>query len=453
MDIKIPKALILLFILYTTVFMSYSIIKCLSFGFQAYDTGIYVQSLWTTATGEGFFYNTPEAQGLGWEHPSPTHFGVHFQPILFFLVPIYRLFPYVETLLILETLALATAVFPLYFLSFQVLRDKQKSLVISILYLINPALHGINRYDFHPVAFAVPLSFLLMYYWEKENYRHASIIASLILLVKEDSGLILIAIGLLYILKDFAWNPRTFMKKHLKNLNLILLGILWITISLFIVIPYFSHHKYSYAFYSGKIYFPTLIGWLILINLMSFAFLPLLKPKLLLSTLPLWLELILSPMYGMVKIGYHYPYMLIPMLTLVSIYSLKDFHVKLKPLLGIGIISMILFSPVIDLGKIPAVTNASYTQLLENYFKNHEKYSCIMEEIKEYKAFKGKLVVQDHLFPYLANNRDIYLLRGMNIQDADLIIIYPGFHDVYTQHYYPLIANSTKIKLICSDIN
>ncbi|BAA30242.1 DUF2079 domain-containing protein [Pyrococcus horikoshii] len=450
-EIRIPKALTLLFIVYMVVFGSYSVLKCLTFRIQAYDTGIYMQSLWTAAEGK-LFYNTPEAQGLGWELPSSSHFGVHFQPILFFLIPIYKLFPYPETLLLLETLAMAIAIFPLYALAYEILNDERKSLLISLLYLMNPAIHGINRYDFHPVAFAIPPIFLLMYYWVKGEYKKGFLISILVLLVKEDAGLILISLGIAFTLQNIAnVNFLGIIKRNIKNINLMLLGMLWITLSVFVIIPFFGKHSYSYHFYSLQVHFPNLALWMITINLMAFAFLPLLKPKLLLATLPLWLELILSPMYGMVKIGYHYPYMLVPMLALISIYALKEVNISSKIILGISLSSMVLFSPLINLSNSPDVAGARYHQLVKDYIENKEKYKCLLQEIQKYKDFKGKLVVQDRIFPYLASNENVYLLRGVNIEDSDIILFYPGFQDLYSKYYAPIIRDLNKAIFLCSN--
>ena len=449
----IPRALLMAILIYTLIFIAYTFINHYTFGTQAYDTGIYIQSLWTTANDEGFFYNTPEAQGLGWELPSKSHFGVHFQPILLLLVPLYKVFPHAELLFFVHTLALALAAIPLYKLAYAVLDDKKMSLIVAVGYLINPAIHGINRYDFHPVSLVVPFIFLTMLYWERKDYKKAFLVAGFVLLAKEDAGLVLISIGLFYILLNLKWanltKPHKLVQTYIKEINLILLGALWIVLSIFIVIPYFGGHGYSFGFYTLKVHYPQLAKQLIFIHLASVVFLPVLCPQLFLATLPLWAELVLSPAYGMLKIGYHYPYMLTPMLFLISIYSLRTYKIPWRYVASIMIMSFLLFSPLVNLSKSPDVAGVSFSALIKRAETNWELYKALHEELKEYSSFDGKLVVQDNVFPHLANNPNVYLLREHNIDDAQLILVCPAFRDLYTRYYIPLILNMSNVINIC----
>ena len=60
-------------------------------------------------------------------------------------------------LLILQSLILASAAWPVYRLASQALRSDWLGLVFALAYLLYPALHAANLYDFHEIAIAAPL--------------------------------------------------------------------------------------------------------------------------------------------------------------------------------------------------------------------------------------------------------------------------------------------------------
>ena len=104
-----------------------------------WDTGIFAQSFWTAAFASLPFYNTYEGH---------SHFAYHNSPILFLLLPLYRLVPTVETLLVAQTVAIALGAIPVFLLA----RDRvgpRTGLVLGALWLLNFPLHGVNWHDFH----------------------------------------------------------------------------------------------------------------------------------------------------------------------------------------------------------------------------------------------------------------------------------------------------------------
>ena len=158
-------ALLLSFILTYVVFFSYvTISRMFALQTYAYDLGIYNQAIHSTLTGHGFLYYTADLVA----NPSGSVFGVHVTFILLIITPFYGLFAAPQTLLVVQSLALALAAIPVYLLAENKLQSKNLALVFSSVFLLSPALMGINWYDFHPEAFIV-LPMLFAFYFAEKN--------------------------------------------------------------------------------------------------------------------------------------------------------------------------------------------------------------------------------------------------------------------------------------------
>jgi uncharacterized membrane protein len=153
----------------------------------SFDLAIYDNLVWNT--GHGRFLATSLMRG-------GTHMSAHFDPVLTLLVPLYRLAPNAETLLIFQSAWLASAAIPLFLLSRRVLGTGWMALVIACAYLLHPALHGINLYEFHSLALVLPLLVWSIYFLERGNWWGYWVVLSLILLTREDMALLSCGIGL-----------------------------------------------------------------------------------------------------------------------------------------------------------------------------------------------------------------------------------------------------------------
>ena len=163
--------------------------------------------------------------------------GDHFHPILIVLAPFYRLFPAAETLLIAQALLFAVSVFPITRLACTTL-GTGAGLVIGTCYGLSWGLLNAITFDFHEIAFAVPLiAFALTEFLYGRPGRAVAIAAPLVL-VKEDLGLTLAVLGLLLALR-----PAT------RRLGLLTAagGTAASLLSVFVVIPAFSAYgNYRY---------------------------------------------------------------------------------------------------------------------------------------------------------------------------------------------------------------
>src|SRR5216684_2099843 len=171
---------------YSLVFSYLSILKNGVYRSYAWDLGIINQALWTTTHNGKLFYTTLEQYVI----PSGAFFGTHFSPILFVILPVYALFPSVNTLLIIQSSVLALAAVPIYLLAKNELSNNYVAAFLSCAYLAYPFVQGINWFDFHVESF-LPLFFgFSIYYMRKESWKSFLLFILLALTVIEDAAVI-----------------------------------------------------------------------------------------------------------------------------------------------------------------------------------------------------------------------------------------------------------------------
>ncbi|MEM2569197.1 MAG: DUF2079 domain-containing protein [Candidatus Bathyarchaeia archaeon] len=155
--------LMIMIVSYAIIFSHYTIMRHYSFRSDAWDLGLIVQSIANAIKGR-LFTNNVEL----FFSPTGSYFGVHFAPVLFLVVPFFYFIRSVETILVLQSVALALGAIPVYLLAIHVLNDRISALFIAASYLLNPLLQGVNWYDFHTQAF-FPLFILSAIYFLKRK--------------------------------------------------------------------------------------------------------------------------------------------------------------------------------------------------------------------------------------------------------------------------------------------
>ena len=192
----------LAFALAAAYFLIYAVLSVLrhesyhSFGF---DLGLFDQVFWNTTQGRPFESTMSQAS------PVPhSLLGDHFSPVFVLLMPFYLAFPHPETLLVLQTLALALGAWPVYLLAKLKLPDGYAPLWV-LAYLLMVPLAYINMYDFHEVAFSVaPLGFAL--YFLERGRRGLFVLCLLFtFLVKEEMALVGAGFGAYVLLGKRDW--------------------------------------------------------------------------------------------------------------------------------------------------------------------------------------------------------------------------------------------------------
>ena len=121
--------------------------------------------------------------------------GDHFQPIVAVLAPFFRVFPSSATLIVAQALLAAASVFPVS----QLAREKLgvgPGRAIAVAYGFSWGLQQLSQFDFHEIAFAVPLLAFSLSAVARGRTKAAVCWALPLVFVKEDQGFTVAAIGI-----------------------------------------------------------------------------------------------------------------------------------------------------------------------------------------------------------------------------------------------------------------
>jgi uncharacterized membrane protein len=181
--------------------------------------------------------------------------GDHFQPIVAVLAPFFRVFPSPVTLLVAQALLTAVSVVPVCRAA-RALASTGVSRVVGIAYAASWGLQQMIIFDFHEIAFAVPLLACSLSALVRGRVRAAVWWALPLVLVKEDQGFTVAAIGLLMLgaalsgsrgLRHRAQPAASGWAWAAAGGLLLVWGVAWSAAEILVIIPHFSAaHHYQY---------------------------------------------------------------------------------------------------------------------------------------------------------------------------------------------------------------
>ena len=170
--------------------------------------------------------------------------GDHFHPIVALVAPFFRIFPTPVTLLVAQALLAAISVFPVSRLGRELL-GAGAGRAIAAAYGLSWGLQQMANYDFHEIAFAVPLLAFSLSAMVRGRMRAAVLWALPLVFVKEDQGFTLAAMGLIL--------AFTYRRRGL-GLFLAAWGLVWSLLAILVIIPHFNpHHVYLYWSMGGSL--------------------------------------------------------------------------------------------------------------------------------------------------------------------------------------------------------
>ena len=122
--------------------------------------------------------------------------GDHFDPIIALWAPLYWVWDDVRMLLVGQAVVVASAVFPVHrFVSRRV--GAPWSYLLTAGFVLGWPVQTLVDFDVHEVAFAVPLLAWAVDALDRRDDRELFVVAGLLLLVREDMGLVVAVLGLL----------------------------------------------------------------------------------------------------------------------------------------------------------------------------------------------------------------------------------------------------------------
>ncbi|WP_327290810.1 DUF2079 domain-containing protein [Streptomyces sp. NBC_01198] len=153
---------------------------------MSWDLGIFEQAV------RGYAHlHAPVADLKG---PGFDVLGDHFSPITALIAPFYRVFPTPATLLVAQALLFALSVVPVTRAAAHLL-DRGRGLALGAAYGLSWGVQRAVDFDFHEIAFAVPLLAFSLAAVLRRRWRTAMGWAVPLVLVKEDMGAAVAMIG------------------------------------------------------------------------------------------------------------------------------------------------------------------------------------------------------------------------------------------------------------------
>ena len=172
--------------------------------------------------------------------PHFSELGDHFSPILITLAPLFWIWDNPQTLLVAQAVLFALAIPPLWIFTRRALGGGWKATaaayLICIAYGLSWPLAGAAAFDFHEVAFAPVLTAIALERFQAGRLRPALIALALLLLVKEDMGLLVAGIGV-YLAVSV---PAVVARQRLVGIGLVVVGLAYSAIATYVLIPAFG---------------------------------------------------------------------------------------------------------------------------------------------------------------------------------------------------------------------
>lgn len=290
------------------------------------------------------------------ELPDILVFNNHFRPSLIVFAVVYKLLPYGETLLIIQSLSLSIGIFPLYAYAKDILGDK-KAVKVVFLYCLFSPVWFINLSDFHPDSFIIPLSLFAFYFLRGRQLRLFVLSIILLLTIKEITFFIVAMIGIYVALKYrlYALGYSLFFIMSISGIFIVdtvipnfggktaieSTGISWLGDSMFSLI--------TNIFLKLKEVVSILINpWKAIYVFMlfgSFLFIPLLSPFELIPAIPGIALALLSDLWRHYALVYQYPSAVVPFVFLAFIEGIRKtakIKIRIDILKAVTIVFMLI---------------------------------------------------------------------------------------------------------------
>lgn len=426
-----------------TLYSSLSILRHRHFSSSAFDLGIFDQVVWLYSRLESP-YITMRANLLN-EHA----LGDHFHPILVSLVPLYWLTDRVESLLLAQAFLFSVAVLPIFLFAEKRLGRWPASL-FALSYAVFWGVQQAVEFDFHEVAFAVPLTAFAIYFIDEKRWGRYWFCACLLLLTKENLSVTVAFFGL-YLIS---------LREVRRGLMSLCGGLIWFALVMGVLMPYFrgqgSYHYWTYIQFGPD--FPSALksilrNPLLVVEVLFspaaklrsywYTFYPFLGlsfiSPLFIVMIPLLLERFLSGQPNYWSMHYHYSAVISPVLAMAAADGLSRLIrfcgiERLKSAIGTlcGVVILLLNLHLLPAQPLWKLTDGGYWRLSQSDLTGRRAVSMIPPE--------ASVAAQAPIVPHLSHRRHIFLLAYnlVTIPDANYIIAcehlghfpYPGFREV-----------------------
>lgn len=184
---------IVLFVVTAGVYGFITSMRYLGFMNSTFDFGIFAQ-MFEYMANTGLPLTTVERSEL------MSHFGVHFSPFFYLLLPGYFIFRTPIYLVVAQAVFVALGVIPTYLICKKLGFSNKMTLAFEFIYAFYPCLFNGCFYDFHENKFLTVVILFLFYFILCDNTIMITVFSVALLSIKEDSAIYLLAIALFIII-------------------------------------------------------------------------------------------------------------------------------------------------------------------------------------------------------------------------------------------------------------
>lgn len=342
----------------------------------------------------------------------------HAAWILYPIALLYKIYPTVYWLFLVQSLSLSLGAIPAYFLSINAGLKESQAIVIVVIYLLYPLIYNANLLEFHPDTIAVPALFMAILAARKQKIVWFCASVIVILGCKAVLSLTVAAMGVGLLL---------FEKRQLYGIIAIATGIAWFLISNKIIIPFFGHdaalinrHLYRYSYlgnsfsetlkiilFQPKLIFSNIFS-LINLEYLFYLFVPViwgLRPKYMIymiAAIPCLALNLLADHPSQKNLIWHYSLPIIPFLTLSLIAYVATHQNFIKRKKAIILWSLFWF---FALGKFGFFAG--------KYLKNLDNLQATKEAISLVKT-QNSVLTTDIIVPHLTHRELISFKYNIN---------------------------------------
>ncbi|MDQ3157905.1 MAG: DUF2079 domain-containing protein [Actinomycetota bacterium] len=211
----------ILAVVFGALYAALSLVRYHRFDPSSWDNAIFEQGIMGYA-----HFGAPIVDIKG---PGFNQLGDHFSPIIALVAPFYRVFPSAQTVLISQAVLIAISVAVIAHVAIRHL-GQIRGIAITIAYGLSFGIQSAVQSDFHEVAFAAPLLALAGAAYVDRDWRRVVWWTLPLMLVKEDMGITVAAIGAVLWLAG----------ERRRGTVLAAIGVLGMALVLFVVIPHFN---------------------------------------------------------------------------------------------------------------------------------------------------------------------------------------------------------------------
>ena len=189
-----PGVLLAVLVIFAAGYLSFfTILNHYRLGTSSWDLAIFDNMMWQLIRGS-WFHASPVLGRSG------SHIQFHANFIAYLYAPFYALYQHAESLLVIQSVSVASAAIPIYLLAKHRLGNAWAGLIFAYAYLLHAPMHGPVFYDFHFFTLAPFWVAWVIYFFETERKGWLVVTWILALLLREEISSELAAAALFYFL-------------------------------------------------------------------------------------------------------------------------------------------------------------------------------------------------------------------------------------------------------------